>query len=142
MRRFALLLLAVPILTFATDFKDPAPPTVNALRSDASPVPAPQSELTYHAVPQPLAKDAVTTDSPGFLGSTHSPLSPETHLRQDLKDLPIVWETEKGTGYAAPSIAGERLILFHRIKDEEVVDCLQSETGQRSWRFAYPTQYQ
>jgi outer membrane protein assembly factor BamB len=141
MRRLALLLI-LPLSTFAADFKDPAPPTVNALNSNTSTAPAPQSELTFHAAPQPLAKDAVTADSPGFLGSTHSPLSPETHLRPDLKDLPVVWETEKGSGYAAPSILGERLVLFHRVKDEEVVDCLHTETGQRSWRFAYPTQYQ
>ncbi len=142
MRRFVLLLLTLPLVAFATDFDDPAPPTVNSLKPAALPVPTAQKELTFHTAPQPLAKDAVTNDSPGFLGSTHSPLSPETHLRPDLKDLPLVWETQKGTGYAAPSILGERLILFHRIQDEEVVDCLHPETGQRSWRFAYPTQYQ
>src|SRR5213078_993389 len=27
------------------------------------------------------------------------------------------------------------------LKDEEVVDCLHPETGQRAWRFAYPTEY-
>src|SRR4051812_44244425 len=98
MRRLILLLLIVPIVAFAADFTDPAPPTVNALLASTPPAPAPQKELPFHTVPQPLAKDAVTTDSLGFLGSTHASLSPETHLRPDLKDLPIVWETEKGTG--------------------------------------------
>jgi outer membrane protein assembly factor BamB len=142
MRPFVLLLLAVPLFASAADFVDPAPPTVNALQPATPPTPAPQKELTFHSAPQPLARDAITTDSLGFLGSTHTPISPETHLRADLKDLPAVWETEKGTGYAPPAIGGERLILFHRVKDEEVVDCLHAETGQRSWRFAYPTEYQ
>ncbi|MDB5323334.1 MAG: hypothetical protein JWN40_4965 [Phycisphaerales bacterium] len=143
MRLVFVLLAGLPLLTFAADFSDPAPPVVNALQQNLAPkAPAPQKELTFHIAPQPLAKDAVTTDSLGFLGSTHTPISPETHLRADLKDLPKVWETEKGTGYAPPSILGDRLILFHRIQDEEVVDCLHADTGQRSWRFAYPTQYQ
>jgi outer membrane protein assembly factor BamB len=141
MRRLALLLI-LPLSAFAADFKDPAPPTVNSLKPIAAPVPAPQKELTFHAPPTPLAKDAVITDSPGFLGAAHGPVSIETHLRADLKDLPLVWETEKGTGYSAPAVAGTNVILFHRLKDEEIVDCLQSETGQRSWRFAYPSDYQ
>src|SRR5258706_5359556 len=143
MRRLVLLLLTFALAAFAADASDPAPPTVNMLQPPATPpTPATQKELTFHTAPQPLAKDAITADSLGFLGSTHRPISSETHLRADLKDLPKVWETEKGTGYAPPSIVGDRLILFHRIRDEEVVDCLQSETGQRAWRFAYPTQYQ
>jgi outer membrane protein assembly factor BamB len=127
---------------WAADFVDPAPPTVNAIKADAAPAPQAQAELAFHGAPKALAKDAVTAEWPGFLGPTHSPLSPETKLRGDLKDLPIVWEVEKGTGYAHPAIVGDRLILFHRVKNEEVVECLHPQTGQRYWRFAYTCKYE
>jgi outer membrane protein assembly factor BamB len=124
------------------DFADPAPPAVNEIKPHAAPAARPQPELTSRAAPRALANDAVTSDWPDFAGPTRSPISPETKLRSDLKDLPIVWEVEKGAGYAHPSILGDRLILFHRVKNEEVVECLQPVTGQRYWRFAYPCEYE
>jgi outer membrane protein assembly factor BamB len=129
-------------VAFAAEFTDPAPPAVTPPKVVDAPSPSVQPELTFHAAPKLLAKDATTADSPGFLGRDHSPLSPETKLKSDLANLPLAWEYEKGTGYAAPAVAGDRLILFHRVRDEEVVDCLHPETGRRYWRFAYPTQYQ
>jgi outer membrane protein assembly factor BamB len=135
-----LSILAAPVRS--ADFTDPAPPTVTPIKPITPPAPQAQKELTFHAAPVPLNKDAITADSPGFLGASHSPFSAETHLRADLKNLPLVWETEKGTGYSAPAILGDRLVLLHRLKNEEVVDCLHPETGQRYWRFAYPSQYQ
>src|SRR5207237_1222917 len=117
------LCLALPQLPFsipasAGDFKDPAPPPLNALQSTPAPTAQPQKELTFHQPPAAISKDAVTSDWPNFLGPLHAPFSSETHLKSELKDLPIVWEVEKGTGYATPSILGDRLILFHRVADE------------------------
>jgi outer membrane protein assembly factor BamB len=98
-------------------------------------------ELTFHQAPKALHKGAATGDWSCFWGPEHRPISAETHLQSDLTKLKPVWEVEKGNGYSAPAILGDRLILFHRVGDEEVVECLGRETGQRSWRFAYATQY-
>jgi outer membrane protein assembly factor BamB len=54
---------------------------------------------------------------------------------------PIVWEMTHGTGYASPAISGEKLVYFHRVNDENVVECLRAETGERYWRFKYETGY-
>jgi outer membrane protein assembly factor BamB len=137
-----LLAAALAFSAESAEFDDPSPPVVRALAAMEAPAARPQKELTFHAAPVALSKDAVTVDSPGFMGLAHSPFSAETKLRSDLKNLPVVWETEKGAGYAAPSVLGDCLILFHRIKDEEVVDCLHAQTGQRYWRFSYPCDYQ
>src|SRR3954466_15531844 len=102
------------------EFVDPAPPTVVPVKGGEAPQANAQAELTFHAAPRPLAKDAVTADSPGFMGANHSPISPETKLKADLTNLPLVWECGKGNGYAAPAVAGDRLILFHRVRDQEV----------------------
>jgi outer membrane protein assembly factor BamB len=102
------------------------------------------AEAKYHADPAPLVRGAVTTDWPCLLGPDHNETSRETHiLGQFPKSGPkLVWEINKGEGYAAPAILGDRLILFHRVKDEEVIDCLNPFNGKRAWRFTYPTSYQ
>ena len=48
----------------------------------------------------------------------------------------------KGTGYASPAVAGDRVLFVHRVGDEEVVVCLGAETGVRHWEFRYPTDFE
>jgi outer membrane protein assembly factor BamB len=141
MRPSLCLAALLTLHVLAEDFKDPAPPAVTPIKEVTPPAPQPQKGLTFHSQPKPLTKDAVTHDWPGFLGPAHAPVSTETRLLDDLDRLKPVWEVEKGTGYSAPAVLGDRLILFHRLGDEEIVECLHRESGQRFWRFAYPSGY-
>jgi len=86
---------------------------------------------------------AGAADWPWFLGPTHDGVSAETGLlKRWPKDGPrLVWEMTTGETYAAPSVVGGKLILFHRLGDEEVVECLDARSGRRIWKHAYPTQY-
>jgi outer membrane protein assembly factor BamB len=52
-----------------------------------------------------------------------------------------VWQKAIGTGFAGPIVAGDRLILFHRVNDEEVVDALDAKSGAPRWHYAYKTAY-
>lgn len=52
-----------------------------------------------------------------------------------------VWQKPIGTGFAGPVVVGERLLLFHRVSDEEVVDSLDARTGAPQWHAAYRTTY-
>jgi outer membrane protein assembly factor BamB len=99
--------------------------------------------LTFHAAPKPLPEGAVTQDWPRFLGPNHDATSGETKLLKTFpKDGPkIVWEVEKGEGYTCPAIVGDQLVLFHRIDDEEVIECRHRETGKLQWKVAYPVEY-
>jgi len=91
--------------------------------------------------PRPLAKDAVTHDWTSFLGPTHNAVSTETRLSR--KSPPsLIWEFTKGTGYGSPAIAGERLAFLHRLRGEEIVECLHAETGATQWQFRYPTDFE
>jgi outer membrane protein assembly factor BamB len=101
------------------------------------------ADAIFRAAPKPIATGAVTSDWPSLLGPTHNEVSPETHLLHDFPtDGPkLVWEIAKGEGYAAPAIVGERLVLFHRVEDQEVIECLNALTGARLWRFAYATRF-
>jgi outer membrane protein assembly factor BamB len=102
------------------------------------------AEAKYHADPSPLSKDAITSDWPCLLGPDHNETSRETHiLGQFPQSGPkLVWEISKGEGYASPVIQGDRLILFHRVKDEGVIECLNPGNGKLAWRYTYPTNYQ
>lgn len=91
--------------------------------------------------PKPLAKGAVTHDWAAFLGPSHNAVSTETGLSRTLPP-PVVWEFGKGTGYASPAIVGDHLVFLHRLANEEVVECLHSETGGRRWQFRYPTVFE
>jgi outer membrane protein assembly factor BamB len=47
-----------------------------------------------------------------------------------------------GSGYSSPSVAGDRLVFFHRLKDRETIECFQAGTGARNWQVDYPTHYE
>ena len=82
-------------------------------------------------------------DWPQFLGPTRNSISTEVGLISSWsKDgPPLVWQKETGAGFAGAAVAGESLILFHRFGDEEVVECLEANTGKGRWKFSYATRY-
>jgi outer membrane protein assembly factor BamB len=91
--------------------------------------------------PRPLPAGAVTHDWPSFLGPTHNAVSSETKLSRTLPP-PLVWAFVKGTGYASPAVAGDRLVFLHRVGNEEIVECLHPETGAGYWQFRYRTAFE
>jgi len=82
-------------------------------------------------------------DWPRFLGPRANGISSETGLldKWPSNGPPVLWETRIGTGYGAPSVLGNRLVLHHRIGDEEVVECFAADTGKTLWHFGYPSQF-
>ena len=52
-----------------------------------------------------------------------------------------VWSKRIGQGLSGPVVVEDRLILFHRLEDREIVDALDARTGAALWRHAYPTTY-
>lgn len=147
-RFLTLALVLVPLATAALyaapgGFVDPAPPNVQKLAAIAEPQPQKQDGLTFVKAPKALSPTAVTHDWRAFLGPTHNAISTEKPLLQKFgpKGPPVVWEVTRGEGYATPAVVGQRVVLFHRVGAEEIVECLQAETGRRYWRFAYPTDY-
>jgi len=128
---------------WACGFEDPAPPKLNSLDKMLPQLPLAQSELTFFQAPKPLSPEAITSDWKNFLGSAHNAYSPETSLLKAFgKDGPSkIWEVSRGEGYASAAVIGDRVIIFHRRGPNEVVECLQAETGQRYWIHEYQTKY-
>ena len=126
------------------NFADPAIPTLQTLPDIEPPSPKPHPNGRFHAKPKSSPTGAVAHDWSSFLGPTHNAISSETKL---LKKWPasgpsLVWELKKGKSYTSPAIQGGRLVFFHRLGNEEIVECLQAETGWGYWKFSYATQFE
>ena len=52
-----------------------------------------------------------------------------------------IWQKSIGAGFAGPAVADGKLILFHRINNQETIECLEASTGKSLWRAAYPADY-
>ncbi|MDA0588031.1 MAG: PQQ-like beta-propeller repeat protein [Planctomycetota bacterium] len=52
-----------------------------------------------------------------------------------------LWSMKVGDGFSGVAVKGGKAILFHRIGDEEVAECLDPETGKPIWKTAFPTAY-
>ena len=83
-------------------------------------------------------------DWPCFLGPRQDGISRETGI---LKQWPAggpprVWSRRVGNSYSAPVTSRGRLVVFHRVKGNETLDCLDARTGKPFWSFDYPTEYE
>lgn len=99
--------------------------------------------LTFHTAAKPLSEQAKTEDWPRFLGPHDDATSGESHLLAEWPESgpTLVWEVEKGEGYACPVIVGDRLVLYHNLNDVDIIECLHPETGKRYWSFEEPNRY-
>ena len=90
-----------------------------------------------------LGTAASAADWPQFLGPTRNGISSETGLLHSFpkKGPPVVWSHDVGAGYSGPVVVGKRLILFHRVGNEDRVECLEAATGKPLWKFSYATEY-
>jgi outer membrane protein assembly factor BamB len=91
---------------------------------------------TVASVPAPTG---VGDDWPQFLGSHDTGISDETGLLKVWPKTgpPILWEKSIGSGYSAPSVRGNRVVLHHRVRNEEIVQCYTADTGDPLWKYSY-----
>ena len=53
----------------------------------------------------------------------------------------VVWKKKVGEGFSGPVVAGKKVVLFHRLNQEEVLTAWDRSTGSNLWQYAYPSQY-
>lgn len=83
------------------------------------------------------------TDWPQYLGPTRNGVYAGPALAENwgANGPRVVWRKQVGQGFAGPAVIGNRVILFHRVGNEEVLESLDAATGNSTWRYAYPTHY-
>ena len=86
---------------------------------------------------------AANDDWPQFLGPHANGISTETGLldRWPTNGPSVLWAKQIGTGYGAPSVRGNHLVVHHRRADEEIVECLEPATGESMWQYRYPSHF-
>ena len=85
----------------------------------------------------------LAADWPQHLGTNRDGHSSEKGLlRTWPKDgPPLLWKRDVGTGWAGLATAGDRLILFHRVGDKDIVECLNPASGKEIWKSTYASRY-
>ncbi|MEA3208521.1 MAG: hypothetical protein QOE70_1578 [Chthoniobacter sp.] len=77
------------------------------------------------------------------MGPNRDQTSTETDLLETLPSSgpKLVFEKQVGTGYSAPSIHGEWMVVHHRVGNAEIVEACAAATGQTIWKFPYPSSF-
>src|SRR5206468_3050411 len=90
-----------------------------------------------------LCVSASAEDWPQFLGPRRNGESASAINLSWPKEGPaVVWQMKVGEGFSTPVVADGRLIVFHRVGNQERLDCVESRTGKPIWHYEYPTEYQ
>ncbi len=133
-RRIGLALLAVVLmcLVFSGCLESSSPERLPEARATTSPA---------QFAPSP---DPAASDWPNFLGPHHNGDSSALLVALDWPPAgpPELWRRDVGTGYSSPVVVGNRLVIFHREGDDEIVECLAADTGKSLWQYAYSTAYE
>ena len=52
-----------------------------------------------------------------------------------------LWSITLGQGFAGPVVAGKRVVVFHRVGDQEQLQCCDRDTGKALWQTRFPARY-
>jgi outer membrane protein assembly factor BamB len=80
-------------------------------------------------------------DWPQFLGPARNGVSVDSPGAWPGTGPPLLWKSDVGQGFSGPVVVRGKLILFHRLENRAIVDCLDARTGKRRWSAEYPTFY-
>lgn len=99
--------------------------------------------LTVAAALAATVATRAANDWPQFLGPSRNGIYAGPALADNwgAGGPKVVWRKQVGQGFAGPAVVGNRVILFHRVGNEEVLESLDAATGNSTWRYAYPTRY-
>lgn len=109
----------------------------------AGELPAAHPGVRLFATPKPRARGAVSEDWPCLYGARRDGVSSETHLSRDWTEQPpkLLWQMDRGNGYACPVIVGDRLVYVHQRGTTTVIECLRPVDGRRWWEYRLDSKY-
>lgn len=82
------------------------------------------------------------SDWPQFLGPQRNGASPDQIASAWPKEGPaMLWQKPAGQGWSSPVVASDKLILFHRVANNETIECLDAMTGATVWTNSYPATF-
>ena len=83
------------------------------------------------------------SDWPQFLGPERNGVYADSDLADSWpkEGPPVLWRKKIGQGFSGPAVSSGKLILFHRLDDKELVECLDANDGKSLWTLDYPAGY-
>ena len=80
---------------------------------------------------------------PNIYGPGHNSISTETNVSTTWPASgPLKkWTRPSGTGYAAVVSVGNDTVTIFRKDKQEVIECLETESGNLKWEYRYPTDF-
>lgn len=134
--------------TAAKDSAASKPAEPSAVSAQASPAKANETVTAEKgATNEPLPPDLGTrkqgVDWPSFLGPTGDSKSSEKGISTQWPEagLNIVWQRPLQESYDIGAVSRGRYFQFDREGNQAKLLALNSETGEKLWEFAYPTDY-
>jgi outer membrane protein assembly factor BamB len=90
-----------------------------------------------------LSLTGQASDWPQFLGPNRNGVYPGADLAGSWpkEGLAVLWQRSIGLGFSGPAVVGGKVVIFHRLSDNERVECLNRADGKTLWHFEYPTAY-
>ena len=90
-----------------------------------------------------LGAHAIAADWPQILGPTRNGVyaGPPLSEAWGTAGPRVVWRKQIGQGLSGPVVAQNRVILFHRVANTEVVEAIDAASGKTQWQYSYPTSY-
>jgi len=87
-----------------------------------------------------LCVTARAADWPNYRGPNYDGISNESGWTASWpKDGPkVLWERSIGTGFASMSIRDGRVYAMGNIDDQDILYCLDADTGNEIWKTSYP----
>lgn len=83
-------------------------------------------------------------DWPQFLGPTRNGIYAGKDLAAGWPagGPKVLWQRKVGPGWSGPVVADGKVVIFHRVGDNETVESLDASSGKPIWKGEYATQYQ
>lgn len=90
-----------------------------------------------------ISYSAFGGDWPQLLGPHRNGHAPDEHLSDDWTSVgpSRQWTIKIGQGYAGPVVVGNRVMIFHRKNDLEVLSCVSAQRGAELWTAHWPATY-
>ena len=82
-------------------------------------------------------------DWPQFFGPDRNGIysGPELSETWDSAGPPVAWRKDVGAGLSGPVIVDGRVVLFHRVRNREIVEAFDAGKGTSLWQYGYSTTY-
>jgi outer membrane protein assembly factor BamB len=99
--------------------------------------------LAYLALVFLLTNAATAGDWPQILGPNRNGHAENERLADNwpASGPKTLWRYKLGSGYAGAAVVGDRVVVFHRINNDECVECLSAASGKSLWKTDFPATY-